>query len=197
SAAAEAAGADRGRLDFWKRLEAFAPLAQLLSAVLVVCGMLYLWHTHSDHDKKVSDALSQLTAQPSSKGGTTDSSTQTTLPSPTPAQQPQVFPQDAEVTNLLRQMFGSDKSAREAARDTLTAEWKTDGRAIQLTVDYADANRDNKDGVVNTISFLRRTSPALLRQQDDKLVRFLEAVKANGPQTSAGAEKVKQMLAGQ
>lgn len=181
----------------WERLAPAVPLAQVLSALLVVCAAFYLAYTHNRHHEQIAETLKKLAEKPAPEaGGQVNNNLGTPPPAASQNRPAAAFPQDQEVSKLLDEMFGDSQKTREAALAALSTKWKSDGRAIQLALEHADGHRSNKVGVINTLSFLQQASPPLLRQQREQLDKFLEAVKANGRQTAAEAEKVRQLLSG-
>lgn len=97
-------------------------------------------------------------------------------------------------SQLIRDMFSDDKDTRISATTRLFREWTSDPELVPMAVDFANNNRTNKSGVINTLVVLQFVDPKLLNANRDQLHPFLQAVKDNGQQTAELVEKIRARM---
>lgn len=96
----------------------------------------------------------------------------------------------------VRDIFAVEKSRRIAATTRLIIEKKSDPEAVRLAIRSALEQPDNKSGIINTLVYLEKVDPAILKQQRQEVEKLLAVARNNGAQTAEHVRKVEALLNG-
>ncbi|MFZ5759541.1 MAG: hypothetical protein ACOY32_07925 [Thermodesulfobacteriota bacterium] len=94
---------------------------------------------------------------------------------------------EQRVSTLIRDLFADDARIRIGAAQDLIQGWRTDPNVVQALVEFAAQNRDNSNGVYNTVVVLNEFSPRALQTHKQEVLNFLEVAKTTGSKTAAKA----------
>lgn len=101
---------------------------------------------------------------------------------------------DQQRMALVQNIFSSNKQERINATTTLVRRWSADPKVVSAVLDYAPDHLSNKSGIINSLVVLREFSPQTLRASSEDLIPFMEAARANGPQTAGLVGDINQKL---
>ena len=112
-----------------------------------------------------------------------------------PSKNPQLSSVDTDIrADHINGMFSGDKDTRIKSTTELIRGWRNDQDLIPLVIQKAMDNRDNRSGVINTLVVLENVSPKYLQENRAIIIKLLEAVESNGPQTATHVEKIYDIL---
>jgi hypothetical protein len=97
--------------------------------------------------------------------------------------------------HLVGELYAEDADARKGAARALAEGWRNDPDLAKRIVDQADANKDDPNGVYNSVAVLAAMSPQALAQHKARVETFVRNAAAQGDKTAAQAERVKTKLA--
>jgi hypothetical protein len=103
---------------------------------------------------------------------------------------------EQRVSTLIRDLFADDARVRISAAQDLTQGWRNEPNVVGALVDFATQNRDNSNGVYNTVVVLNEFSLRALQAHKQEVLDFLEVAKTTGSKTAAKAKALGMRLGG-
>lgn len=103
---------------------------------------------------------------------------------------------DQRVSTLIHDLFSEDARVRIGAAQDLIQGWRSEPHVVQLLVEYANKNRENSNGVYNTVIVLNEFSLVTLEAHKERVLKFIELAKATGAKTEAKAIALEKRLRG-
>ncbi len=103
---------------------------------------------------------------------------------------------EQRVSALLRDLFAEDARVRIGAAQDLIQVWRNDPNVVLALVEFATQNKDNANGVYNTVVVLNEFSLRVLQTHKQEVLKFLEVAKKTGTKTEAKATALGQRLGG-
>jgi hypothetical protein len=103
---------------------------------------------------------------------------------------------EQRVSALIHDLFSEDAQVRIGAAQDLIQGWRNEPNVVLALVDFATQNRDNSNGVYNTVVVLNEFSPRALQAHKQGVLNFIEVAKATGSKTAAKATALVQRLGG-
>lgn len=100
------------------------------------------------------------------------------------------------VGTLVRGLFSEDARVRIGAAQDLIVGWRNDPNVVQELVQFASNNRDNVNGVYNTVVVLNEFTPRALDEHREQVLSFLELAMATGAKTRSKAEALAKRIRG-
>ena len=94
---------------------------------------------------------------------------------------------ETRVTTLIHQLFSDDARERISAAQDLVQGWRNDSSVVLALITYAIQNKDNANGVYNSVVVLNEFSPRALQAQKAEVLKFIDVAKATGSRTAAMA----------
>jgi hypothetical protein len=94
---------------------------------------------------------------------------------------------ETRVTALIRQLFSTDARERISAAQDLIQGWRNDSSVVRELITFATQNKDNANGVYNSVAVLNEFSPRALQAQRAEVLKFVDVAKATGSKTAAAA----------
>ena len=107
---------------------------------------------------------------------------------------PQNLP--AQLFGLIRDLIADNTQVRIGAAQDLIQGWRNESNVVQALVEFATKNRDNSNGVYNTVVVLYEFTPRSLQAHKEEVLNFLEIAKATGPKTAAASNGLRTRLDG-
>jgi hypothetical protein len=101
---------------------------------------------------------------------------------------------EQRVSTLIRQLFSEDARVRIGAAQDLIQGWRNEPNVVLALVEFATQNRDNSNGVYNTVVVLNEFSLRALQAHKQEVLKFLELAKATGSKTEAKATALVKRL---
>jgi hypothetical protein len=101
---------------------------------------------------------------------------------------------EQRVSTLIRDLFSEDARVRIGAAQDLIQGWRNEPNVVLAFVEFATQNRDNSNGVYNTVVVLNEFSPRALQAHKQEVLNFLEVAKTTGPKTEAKATALVKRL---
>lgn len=101
---------------------------------------------------------------------------------------------DNRKEQLVTDLYASDKDRRKSAAQALASGYRNDPKLPEQIIERADANKDNADGVYNSVAVLNALSKNALASQRGKVESFLGKASTQGNKTAALAERVRTKL---
>jgi hypothetical protein len=95
---------------------------------------------------------------------------------------------------LVSDLYANDADTRRVAARALVDGWRNDTSLAPRLIDHADANKDNPNGVYNSVVVLGGLSPTALAPHRDKVESFLATASNQGAKTAEQAQRVKKTL---
>jgi hypothetical protein len=95
---------------------------------------------------------------------------------------------------LVTDLYAPEAATRTTAARALVQGWNNDPDLAKHLVDYADANKGNKDGVYNSVVVLGSLSKTALDPHKQNVESFLQSAAQQGTNTAAQVERVKSKL---
>jgi hypothetical protein len=103
---------------------------------------------------------------------------------------------EQRVSALIRELFSEDKPVRIGAAQDLIKGWRDEPKVVLALVEFATKNRENSNGVYNTVVVLNEFSSRSLQAHKQKVLDFIEVAKATGSKTEAKATALLKRLGG-
>ena len=100
------------------------------------------------------------------------------------------------VGTLVRGLFSEDARVRIGAAQDLIVGWRNDPNVVQELVQFASNNRDNVNGVYNTVVVLNEFTSRALEEHREQVLSFLELAMATGAKTKSKAEALAKRIRG-
>ena len=94
---------------------------------------------------------------------------------------------ETRVTSLVRQLFSTDARERISAAQDLVQGWRNDPNVVLELVTFAMQNKENANGVYNSVVVLNEFTPRALQAHKAEVLRFVDVAKATGSRTAAVA----------
>lgn len=94
---------------------------------------------------------------------------------------------ETRATALIRQLFSTDARERISAAQDLVQGWRSDPSVVLELVTFAMQNKDNANGVYNSVVVLNEFSARALQAQRAEVLKFVDVAKATGSRTAAVA----------
>ena len=94
---------------------------------------------------------------------------------------------ETRVTSLVRQLFSTDARERISAAQDLVQGWRNDPNVVLELITFAMQNKDNANGVYNSVVVLNEFTPRALQAHKAEVLRFVDVAKATGSRTAAVA----------
>jgi hypothetical protein len=95
---------------------------------------------------------------------------------------------------LVSELYANDPDTRRIAARALVDGWRNDPGLAQHLIDHADANKDNPNGVYNSVVVLGGLSQNALAPHREKVESFLTTASTQGTKTAEQAQRVKKRL---
>lgn len=99
---------------------------------------------------------------------------------------------ETRVNTLIRQLFSADPRERISAAQDLVQGWRNDPSVVLDLTTFAMQNKDNANGVYNSVVVLNEFSLRALQARKAEVLKFVDVAKATGARTAA----VANVLAG-
>jgi hypothetical protein len=103
---------------------------------------------------------------------------------------------EQRVNALIRDLFSEDARVRIGAAQDLIQGWRSEPNVVHALVEFATQNRDNSNGVYNTVVVLNEFSLRALEAHKEQVLKFIELAKATGSKTEAKAVALAKRLGG-
>lgn len=103
---------------------------------------------------------------------------------------------EQRVSTLIRELFADNARVRMGAAQDLIQGWRNEPNVVRALVEFATQNRDNSNGVYNTVVVLNEFSPSALQAHKQEVLNFLEVAKTTGSKTAAKATALVTRLGG-
>jgi hypothetical protein len=100
------------------------------------------------------------------------------------------------VSALIRELFSDDARVRIGAAQDLIQGWRNEPNAVLELVEFATQNKNNSNGVYNTVVVLNEFSLRALQAHKQEVLNFVELAKAKGSKTAAKATELETRLGG-
>jgi hypothetical protein len=94
---------------------------------------------------------------------------------------------ETRVTSLVRQLFSTDARERISAAQDLVQGWRNDPNVVLELVTFAMQNKENANGVYNSVVVLNEFTPRALQAHKAEVLKFVDVAKATGSRTAAVA----------
>jgi hypothetical protein len=92
---------------------------------------------------------------------------------------------EQRVGTLIRELFAADARSRMSAAQDLIQGWRNEPNVVLALVEFASRNKDNANGVYNTVVVLNEFSPPALQPHKQAILNFIEVAKTTGAKTEA------------
>jgi hypothetical protein len=103
---------------------------------------------------------------------------------------------EQRVGALIRDVFSEDARVRIGAAQELIQGWRNEPNAVLALVDFATRNKENSNGVYNTVVVLSEFSMRALEAHKQRVLEFIKLAKATGSKTDAKATVLLKRLGG-
>jgi hypothetical protein len=103
---------------------------------------------------------------------------------------------EQRVGALIRDVFSEDARVRIGAAQELIQGWRNEPNAVLALVDFATRNKENSNGVYNTVVVLSEFSMRALEAHKQRVLEFIKLAKATGSKTDAKATALLKRLGG-
>ncbi|MEJ2361756.1 MAG: hypothetical protein P8Z75_10065 [Gammaproteobacteria bacterium] len=103
---------------------------------------------------------------------------------------------EQRVSSLIRELFSEDARVRIGAAQDLIQGWRNEPGVVLALVKFATQNKDNSNGVYNTVVVLNEFSLRALQAHKQEVLNFIEVAKATGSRTAAKATELAKRLGG-
>jgi hypothetical protein len=97
---------------------------------------------------------------------------------------------------LIRDLFSENAQVRIGAAQDLIKGWRNEPNVVLALIEFATQNRENSNGVYNTVVVLNEFSSRALQAQKQEVLDFIEVAKATGYKTEAKATVLLKRLGG-
>ncbi len=101
---------------------------------------------------------------------------------------------EQRVGALIRDLFSEDARIRIGAAQDLIQGWRNEPNVVLELVKFATQNRENSNGVYNTLVVLNEFSLRALEDNKKQVLEFIELAKATGSKTGARATALAKRL---
>jgi hypothetical protein len=98
---------------------------------------------------------------------------------------------------LISSLFSDNPRSRTSAAKDLVHGWPNDQEAVSKLINFATQNKDNDNGVYNTVVVLKDFSKRALEPHKKEVQGFIEEAKKKGPKTKEQAEGLSIRLGGE
>ena len=102
--------------------------------------------------------------------------------------------QDQRVSELIQDLFSSEKQVRMKAGDDLIKGWQKDSRVVLELIRYATQHKSNENGIYNTVAVLSEFSSSALQPHQKEILKFIDLASTIGPSTKERAQDLKKRL---
>ena len=103
---------------------------------------------------------------------------------------------EQRVGTLIRDIFSEDARVRIGAAQELIQGWRNEPNAVLALLDFATRNKENSNGVYNTVVVLSEFSMRALEAHKQRVLEFIKLAKATGSKTDAKATALLKRLGG-
>jgi hypothetical protein len=103
---------------------------------------------------------------------------------------------DQRLSALIRDLFSEDAQVRIGAAQDLIQGWRNESNAVLALIEFATQNKENSNGVYNTVVVLSEFSIRALEASKKQVLEFAELAKATGPKTETKAKALVKRLGG-
>lgn len=94
---------------------------------------------------------------------------------------------EQRVSTLIRDLFSENAWVRIGAAQELIQGWRNEPNVVLALVEFATQNRENSNGVYNTVVVLSEFSLRALGTHKEQVLKFIEFAKTAGSKTEAKA----------
>lgn len=101
---------------------------------------------------------------------------------------------DERRAGLVQNLFSDNSDTRKAAAVDLLQGYGSDQGLIPVLIETANRNRNNGDGIYNTVVVLNGVDKNSLLAHQEDVKQFLSVADANGPKTKQVADQVRARL---
>jgi len=101
---------------------------------------------------------------------------------------------DSAKAALVSSLFSPDADTRKGAAAQILEGWGKDSQMVQALVDFATQNKENANGIFNTVVVLSAFDRDTLMTRRDAVLRFLALAKATGDKTEQKATVLESQL---
>ncbi|MEO8336989.1 MAG: hypothetical protein ABI664_18540, partial [bacterium] len=101
---------------------------------------------------------------------------------------------ETRVTALIRQLFSTDPRERIGAAQDLVTGWRNDASVVLELVTFATQNKDNANGVYNSVVVLNEFTLRALQAQRAEVLGFVDVAKTTGAKTATVASALAGRL---
>jgi hypothetical protein len=101
---------------------------------------------------------------------------------------------DQRLTGLVRGLFSEDAQTRIGAAQDLIQGWRNEPIAVKSLVEFATENKENSNGIFNTVVVLNAFSINALQASKLQVLQFIKLAKATGPKTEEKAVALEKRL---
>ncbi|HEV8577725.1 MAG TPA: hypothetical protein VGX68_01485 [Thermoanaerobaculia bacterium] len=101
---------------------------------------------------------------------------------------------EQRVSALIRDLFSEDARVRIGAAQDLIEGWRNEPSVVLALVDFATNNRENSNGVYNTVVVLSEFSVRALEAHKPQVLEFVRLARATGSKTDAKAAALVKRL---
>jgi hypothetical protein len=95
---------------------------------------------------------------------------------------------------LVRQLFDDKAEQRISAASELIGGWREDPKVVEMLITYARENKQNNNGIYNTMVVLTNLDLKALKPYETELQKFSHEVESNGEMTKNLSEKLRNKL---
>ena len=103
---------------------------------------------------------------------------------------------EQRVSALIRDLFSEDARVRIGAAQDLIQGWRNEPKVVLTLVEFATQNRENSNGIYNTVVVLNEFSLRALEAHKEQVLKFIELAQAKGSKTEARATALAKRLGG-
>ena len=96
---------------------------------------------------------------------------------------------------LVKQLFEDKAGSRISAANDLTNGWREDTKLVEILISYARQNKQNSNGIYNTMVVLTNLDIKALKPYEAELQNFSHEAESNGQMTKDLSEKLRTRLA--
>ncbi|MCU0074346.1 hypothetical protein N8H71_22360 [Pseudomonas koreensis] len=89
-----------------------------------------------------------------------------------------------DLDSLIQGLFSPQAGERGKAYEKIISQYSNSESLIPALLDYANANKQNENGIYNTLVVFSRLDKKLLQDKSSALRTFAESVRSTGPRTS-------------
>lgn len=101
---------------------------------------------------------------------------------------------NADMNTLIQGLFSSEASVRGKSYEKLMSQYSSSEDLTPALLNYANAHKNNQNGIYNTLVVLSHADNKALRDQSNAVRDFAESVRSIGPRTSERADKLLSRL---